>query len=216
MARINNPKRTIEKILSTSTKLFVEKGYDKTSMQDIVDELGMSKGAIFHHFKSKEDILNAVISRHSDEAEENVHLWISEMDGVSGKRKITTLFEKILSDEHMNLLNDVFVSQAQNPQMVIACMQNNVNVDAPILAGLIKEGIDDGSISVQFPDECAQALMLLLSVWCDTAVFQCDAHELHRRYKFIQNMIRLLGADIISDELIEDIQMKFMRITSND
>ena len=62
MPRKKNPKQTLENIVSIATELFVEKGCEKTSMQDIVNALGMSKGAIFHHFKSKEDILNAVIT----------------------------------------------------------------------------------------------------------------------------------------------------------
>lgn len=56
MARKNNPKQAIENIITISAKLFAEKGYDKTSMQDIADAVGMSKGGIFHHFNSKEEI----------------------------------------------------------------------------------------------------------------------------------------------------------------
>ncbi|HWI49607.1 MAG TPA: helix-turn-helix domain-containing protein, partial [Rummeliibacillus sp.] len=63
MARNKYPKQTLEQILFVSTKLFEEKGYEKTSIQDIIDGLGMSKGAIYHHFKSKEDILNAVMDQ---------------------------------------------------------------------------------------------------------------------------------------------------------
>ena len=64
MARNKYPEVTVEKILDVSQRLFLEKGYDKTTIQDIVDELGgLSKGAIYHHFKSKEDILNALGDR---------------------------------------------------------------------------------------------------------------------------------------------------------
>ena len=51
MARNKYPEQTVEKILEVSLKLFSEKGYEKTTMQDIVNALGMSKGAIYHHFK---------------------------------------------------------------------------------------------------------------------------------------------------------------------
>lgn len=44
MTRKNNPKQAIENIITISAKLFTEKGYDKTSMQDIADAVGMSKG----------------------------------------------------------------------------------------------------------------------------------------------------------------------------
>ncbi|WP_276936081.1 TetR/AcrR family transcriptional regulator, partial [Dielma fastidiosa] len=60
MARNKYPEQTVEKILEVSLKLFSEKGYEKTTMQDIVNALGMSKGAIYHHFKSKEELVDAV------------------------------------------------------------------------------------------------------------------------------------------------------------
>ena len=58
MARNKYPEETQRKILDVSFRLFTEKGYDHTTIQDIVDALGMSKGAVYHHFKSKEDILD--------------------------------------------------------------------------------------------------------------------------------------------------------------
>ena len=57
MARNKYPEETVQRILEIAFHLFTTKGYEKTSIQDIVDALGMSKGAIYHHFKSKEEIL---------------------------------------------------------------------------------------------------------------------------------------------------------------
>ena len=51
MSRNKYPEITVEKILEVSQRLFLEKGYDNTKIQDIADELGMTKGAIYHHFK---------------------------------------------------------------------------------------------------------------------------------------------------------------------
>ena len=53
MARNKHPEETVNLILETATRLFMEKGYEHTSIQDIIDNLGgLSKGAIYHHFKS--------------------------------------------------------------------------------------------------------------------------------------------------------------------
>ena len=61
MARNKYPEVTVEKILEVSQRLFMEKGYDNTTIQDIVNELGgLTKGAIYHHFKSKEEIIDAL------------------------------------------------------------------------------------------------------------------------------------------------------------
>ena len=68
MARNKYPEETVKKILNTAISLFLENGYEKTSMQDIVNALGMSKGAIYHHFKSKEELFQRSIpkSKHSE------------------------------------------------------------------------------------------------------------------------------------------------------
>ena len=53
----------MRKILDTAERLFIEKGYDRASLQEIIQETGLSKGAIYHHFASKEEILYAVCDR---------------------------------------------------------------------------------------------------------------------------------------------------------
>lgn len=64
MAKKYNTEETIKLILDTATRLFTEKGYEKTTIQDIVNELdGLSRGAIYHHFASKEAIVDGVIKR---------------------------------------------------------------------------------------------------------------------------------------------------------
>ena len=57
MARNKHPEQTVQLILETAARLFAQKGYDETSMQDIMDATHLSKGAIYHHFSSKLDIL---------------------------------------------------------------------------------------------------------------------------------------------------------------
>ena len=59
MGRNKYPEQTVEKIIITAARLFSEKGYEQTSIQDILDALKLSKGGLYHHFKSKEEILEA-------------------------------------------------------------------------------------------------------------------------------------------------------------
>ena len=56
MARNKHPEETRNLIIDTAARLFIEQGYEHTSIQDIINHLGgLSKGAIYHHFKSKEE-----------------------------------------------------------------------------------------------------------------------------------------------------------------
>ena len=61
-----------EKILNTATQLFIQKGSEKTSMQDIAQTAGISKGAIYHHFKSKDEIVLAVLRSRQELMEEEM------------------------------------------------------------------------------------------------------------------------------------------------
>ena len=50
-------------ILDVAGRLFAQKGYDSTSTNDILEEIGIARGTLYYHFKSKEDILDAMFDR---------------------------------------------------------------------------------------------------------------------------------------------------------
>ena len=68
MARNRNPHETRKKILEVSKDLFLKKGFDNTSIQDIINGLGgLTKGVIYHHFESKQEILQSIIRENNQE-----------------------------------------------------------------------------------------------------------------------------------------------------
>lgn len=207
--RKNNPELTIEKILSVSAKLFIERGYDKTSIQDIIKELGMSKGAIYHHFKSKEEVLEAILLKHSKAFEQTLEKWIHDNKTCTAREKLIIILDNNWSYNEKNSLNKILVSKSKNPQLIVGGMETSVNKSAPILAKIMSEGKQDGSITTDFPQECAQVFFLLINIWCDPMTLGCNLEELVKRLKFLQQMMQRMGADIITDELIEKIQNFF-------
>ena len=95
MARNKHPEETINRILDISYTLFMEKGYEQTTIQDIVNELGMSKGAIYHHFKSKEEIIEALCrKRYEIRGSEE----IINQSSLNGLQKIKALLIKELGN----------------------------------------------------------------------------------------------------------------------
>ena len=96
MSRNKYPEKTEQLIISVAAKLFLEKGYENTSLNDIIKNLGgLTKGAIYSHFKSKEEIYQAVIyqmSASSDDAIEE----IIKSDQLKGREKISLILNKSL------------------------------------------------------------------------------------------------------------------------
>jgi len=210
MARRYNSKETVELILSASMKLFNEKGFDKTSMQEIVDASGISKGSIFHHFNSKEEILTAVIAKQAEADAQITRQWLDKIEHMTGKEKTIALLNRVFEDVETGV-DPLSVQVFKSPQMILAIMQESLKIVAPTYANIFKEGMEDGSITTIFPDQCAEALVLLMNYWCNSIIFECDTENLLNRIRFIQQMMRRLGADVISDQHIS----QFMKLYKN-
>ena len=98
MARNPHPEVTERRILAAAKKLFAEKGYDKTSIQDIIDKLGdLSRGAIYHHFKSKEAILER-LNTDDWHASQALCDEIAKRDDMNAMEKLRSLFANSLGD----------------------------------------------------------------------------------------------------------------------
>src|SRR5262249_36797085 len=61
-----------QEILRTSARLFQQQGYDGTSMNDVASALKLSKGGLYHHFQSKDEILFELMNHAMDITEERV------------------------------------------------------------------------------------------------------------------------------------------------
>ena len=154
MARNKHPEETVNLILDVATRLFMEKGYEHTSIQDIIDNLGgLSKGAIYHHFKSKEDILVAVTDRMTEESN-RVLESIRDRTDLTGREKLKTIFkESILRP----VQNDIFTTApnlGNNPRLLYSIFSETVNEAAPgYIQPIIEQGIADGSIRAEYSAE---------------------------------------------------------------
>ena len=199
-----NPKETYNKILEVSINLFAEKGYENTTMNDIVKASGMSKGAIFHHFKSKEDMFNATRQQEFEYIEKLMRESLAEKENCTAKEKLQGLLLDNLSSLEIISRNSKFAKvMIKSPKLVIANMEGNFERAAPVIAEIIREGIADGSLATDFPDQCAEVFLLLFNIWADTSVFSCDLPTMRKRLEFVQHMMKELGVDIVTDEVIE-------------
>ncbi len=104
MARNKHPEETVNLILDVAFRLFIKKGYEHTSIQDIIKQLGgLSKGAIYHHFKSKEDILMAVTDRMTSESNRML-ADVRDRTDLTGQEKLKTIFKESISRPVQNFI----------------------------------------------------------------------------------------------------------------
>ena len=202
MARNKHPEVTVNKILEVSKRLFLEKGYDNTKIQDIADELGMTKGAIYHHFESKEEIMNKLgetMFIHNNPFE-----IVKKRNDLNGLEKMKLAIKLNQSNEQMVELTNQALPLLENPQILAKMFESNYQNLLPYWLELIQEGQEDGSIKTDQPKELAE-LFILTDLWMIPSLFPGNVDDIKNRYKFVTVMLGKMGLPLYDEEMIEKI-----------
>ena len=200
MARNKYPEVTVERILDVSQRLFLEKGYENTTIQDIVDELGgLTKGAVYHHFKSKEEIMDAVGDRmfFSNNPFEAVR-GRTDLNGLQKLREAVRLNQ---SDEERVRLTAQSIPIAKSPRLLQEMIVSNRKVLTPYFLELIEEGNRDGSMHTDYPREIAELLPLLTSLWLLPSVYPASREQMNRKFLFLGEMLEKMGVPLMDDSI---------------
>lgn len=209
MARNKYPEETVKLILDVATRLFAEKGYDRTSLQDIINETKLSKGAIYHHFVSKEDILEAVFNRIE---EENTAALVKVRDDktANGLEKLRNIIRTAVFNSNQSLILTITPSLLDNPRfLALQIAQIYQNVAPTFIQPILQQGIEDGSIKIEYPKEVAEAIMILANTWLNPLVDKTDKQGMRKRCNTFNNLLQGIGIEVLLDEELIDAYISF-------
>ena len=208
MARNKYPEVTVERILDAAQRLFLEKGYDNTTIQDIVDELGgLTKGAVYHHFKSKEEIMDAVGDRMF--FANNPFEAVKKRSDLSGLEKLREVIRLNNAGEQRTELTLQSVPVAKNPRLLAEMLISNRKVLTPCFRELIDEGLADGSICTEYPREISELLPMLTSLWLLPSIYPASKAEQRRKFDFIFAMLDKFGIPLYDESMRETVDRFF-------
>ncbi len=204
MSRNKYPEETRKLIIEKATCLFLKNGYENTTVQDIIDNLGgLTKGAVYHHFKSKNDILLAVMT----DMYANNHLlddWkiILRDNTLNGRDKIKKMFVASLKDPDEKKFASMKVDYKKTPELLSDYLNRTVNHLAPVFfEPALEQGMKDGSIVTDYPKELAQVMVLLINIWLNPMVFCCEKEEIKRKFLFLCDIADKMGLGSILDDV---------------
>lgn len=207
MARNKHPEETVNLILDVAYRLFMEKGYEYTSIQDIIDNLGgLSKGAIYHHFKSKEDILVAVTDRMTTESNKALAV-IRDRSDITGKEKLKMIFKASICRPVQDEIFAAAPDFSNNPKLLFSLLHDTMDEVAPnYILPIIRQGISDGSIQTEYPEQLSELIILSTNIWMNPMIFDSSETETYRKFMVFNQMMQGFGLDIADEEMIERIQ----------
>ena len=197
MVRNRNPHETRKKILEVSKDLFLKKGFDNTSIQDIINGLGgLTKGVIYHHFESKQEILQSIIR------ENNQEILNYNWRGDTGLEKIQNSLMDAFSNFEQQMLVYSASIKLRSPRLLGEQYLSLFSDFLPEIRERVYEGVKDESIKTEYPEELADLIILTLNIWIGFQISVYSVEELKRKMKFIKLSFDGLGVHLISDEMM--------------
>ncbi|MCT1401238.1 TetR/AcrR family transcriptional regulator [Paenibacillus sp. p3-SID867] len=210
MARNKYPEETINQILTVALNLFMQKGYEQTSIQDIINELGgLTKGAIYHHFKSKEEIWQAVID-HAFKGVDEMLSGIRDDKGLNGLEKLRKISQASLDNAARNELASVGPNLLRNPKLLAAQIENILENAVPVyIQPIIEQGMRDGSIRTDYPKELSEVLVILTNIWLNPEVIEASPEMMLHKVRFFDEILKGLGLDLFDEQMYQRYEELF-------
>ena len=205
MPRNKYPEETVAKILEVSEKLFVEKGYEQTTIINIIDNLGgLSRGAFYHHFKHKQDVLYAVSERLfvKNRLLREAILKLRDENGMSGLDKIK---KALVSAERATSTHEI-KSRSINrieyllsqPHFFALYAESNMELSR-MMEPLVAQGMVDGSIRPSNPKILSELFIQLMNFWLMPNIYPCDEKEVVAKMEMMKQIFDMLGFPIMDE-----------------
>lgn len=210
MARNKYPEETVKRILDVAEELFMTRGYERTTMADIVNGLGgLTKGAVYHHFKSKEDIFEAVFERANRPVIERIERIMDDRT-LTGHQKLLALDAASSDGPSAEMWRAMRLSAdpVRHARILAREYADVIETAHRYIEPVIREGITDGSIACAHPREAAEAMMLLSNLWVVPLFCPLtEEAEYGRRVEVFMDITRMLGIDLSALSSLEDARM---------
>ena len=198
-----------KEILETAERLFITKGYTKTTVNDILKEIGIAKGTFYHYFKSKEEVMDEIIMRIIKEDVAKAKVIVSNPNIPVLEKLFRVLMEQSpKSGDVKDKMIEQF-HQPNNAEMHQKSLVQSIIHLSPVLTEILEQGIEEGIFSTSYPQETIELLLSSAQVIFDDGLFQWKPEEMMRRVKaYIKMMEVSVGAKEGSFNYMLEVLMK--------
>lgn len=183
-------------ILDVAGKLFAQKGFDQTSTGEIIAQAGIARGTLYYHFRSKEEIMDALVERSTNQLFTAAKKVAADQTIPVYQRFVQTVLALRLDTSDDDTMMD-YVHKPQNALMHQKIQTAVIREITPVLTSIVEDGIQQRLFQTEFPYETVELVVVYASAAFDEQklVPDSDVLKLHRVESFFYFLERLLGVE---------------------
>ena len=181
-----------EEILDAAHALFTTKGFQPTTMEDILKVVGIAKGTLYYHFPSKEQILRALVLRIVGQVEQRAR-EVADSSAPAVDKLVTIMAAMRVEAAQTELVEQFHApGNAEFHLLSITAMIEHLT---PVLADVVAQGVNEGIFTTDRPHDAVELLLSASGILLDHEIMEPSPDELARRRKsLIWASETLLGA----------------------
>jgi AcrR family transcriptional regulator len=189
----NKSKQRKNDILAAAQELFNTKGFQDTSINDIMRKAGAAKGVFYYHFETKNKVLDTLIEHQVTRIIEPVKR-ILDCPDLNALQKLRRILEEEFRINMESYNPDNHVHNIRNVDMHQRILVEMVHRFAPIIAALVEQGINEGLFKTDYPLEASEIIVAGVHFITDLGIFKRTKEEYIRRVKASEEIIeKVLG-----------------------
>lgn len=180
--------RTKRKIFETSMKLFAEKGYDATSIEEITSVVGVAKGTLYYHFSSKEEIFNFLVDEGMKLLQNSISIKINQKNSSVEKLKSVILIQLKILYKYEDFITIILSQMWGHESRNIQC-QKYVIQYIQLIEEIVKSGIEAGEIINADAETIASEIF---STTCISQIYKIKQNkeiDITSLYKELENIL---------------------------
>lgn len=162
MTRRKTPAEKRIEFIQVAEELFLEKGFENTSVDDIVKKMGAAKGLFYYYFDSKDDVILAILDMTYEEIKANIEKVMAQ-PGLTALQRFQALGECKQDARKRSQFLREFFHQERNRNLHLAMDEKANELMVPIFEKIIRQGIEEGIFSTPYPRETAEAILSIFS-----------------------------------------------------
>lgn len=195
MTRVTkDPEERKQEIMMAAFQLFAAKGFEETAVSDIVKKVGVAQGLFYYYFKSKEEVLEAVLEHYAGELVQKINR-ITMDNSNNPIEKMQRIFDAFFDFGEFDDRMISFAHSAENADMHQRFMFQTIKKVLPDLIILVKQGIDEGFFNTAYPEDTVSILLLGIGTYIHSidGFFEQKDIIMAKRKSFLEIVNKALG-----------------------
>jgi AcrR family transcriptional regulator len=184
---VKKPDERKTEIMDSAEYFFNSKGFETTTVDEILQRIGVAKGTFYYYFKSKLEVLDAIIERQIDIGITAIKQIVEQSD-LKAIEKFRMIVTTVVHNNDKESAVTDFLHKQENIVMHHKTLVQSIKKAAPLFTEVFRQGVEEKTFVTNYPQELSEILLITMNLLFDSSVFSWNSNQHESRLRAMQDI----------------------------